>query len=83
MPMLALLLLHAVLSSVGIGGVDAGHALPANGSRLCLQLHLSKDSLLQWEQSEGGTSHALAVSHQVNGHWQLHHRFSFGTPATH
>ncbi|MGE6332644.1 hypothetical protein [Stenotrophomonas sp. NPDC077659] len=83
MPMLALLLLHALLSSVGIGGVDAGPALPASGSRLCLQLHLGKDSLLQWERSEGGTSHALAVSHQINGHWQLRHRFSLGRPAVH
>lgn len=82
MPMLALLLLHAVLSSVGTGGMEAGQA-PASKDDLCLQLRLRQDSVLRWERAEGGRSHALGIAHQVEGHWQLRHRFSVGTPAAH
>jgi len=86
MPMLALLLLHAVLSSVGTGGVDAGQALPsglapASHDDLCLQLRLRQDSMLRWERGEGGRSHVLGVVHQVDGRWQLRHRFSVGASA--
>lgn len=88
MPMLALLLLHAVLSSVGTAGVEAGQApatglAPASKDDLCLQLRLRQDSVLRWERAEGGRSHALGIAHQVEGHWQLRHRFSVGAPAAH
>ncbi|WP_313207760.1 hypothetical protein [Stenotrophomonas sp.] len=88
MPMLALLLLHAVLSSVGSGAPDAGQALPAgltpaSSDDLCLQLRLRQDSMLRWERGAGGNTHALDVVHQVEGHWQLRHRFGVGASAAH
>ncbi|HBS56438.1 MAG TPA: hypothetical protein DEA38_12040 [Stenotrophomonas sp.] len=88
MPMLALLLLHAVLSSVGSGGPDAGQALPAaltpaSSDDLCLQLRLRQDSMLRWERAAGGKTYALDVVHQVEGHWQLRHRFNIGASAAH
>ena len=88
MPMLALLLLRAVLSSVGSGGPDAGQALPAgltpaNSNDLCLQLRLRQDSMLRWGHDAGGNTHALDVVHQVEGHWQLRHRLIVGASATH
>ena len=88
MPMLALLLLHAVLSSVGSGGPDAGQALPArltpaSSDDLCLQLRLRQDSMLRWERGAGGKTHALGVVHQVEGRWQLRHRFNIGASAAH
>ena len=88
MPMLALLLLHAVLSSVGSGAPDAGQALaagltPAGPDDLCLRLRLRQDSMLRWERGAGGKTHALGVVHQVEGHWQLRHRFNIGASDAH
>lgn len=92
MPMLALLLLHAVLSSIGSGGVDAGPTVQAglataSSNRPCLQLRLRQDSVLQWEcgvdPRKGDRTHALGVSHRVEGRWQLRRRISFSASGAH
>lgn len=88
MPMLVLLLLHAALSGVDAGAVDAGSPSQtglAPMAHVQAQLLLRQDSLLQWENGQEGGSgrHALRLSHQVDGHWQLRHRISFGAAAPH
>lgn len=85
MPMLALLLLHAVLS-----GSDAGlptHPELAPMTPVMAQLRLRQDSLLQWQHGQdagnGQARHALCLSQRVDGRWQLRHRISFGASPLH